>query len=89
MKLELKIIKQFAIDENTIALQAVCQPRSQGPFSTSRSGERTLGTRLAVCGKNIQRKYHEMRLIFTPGISQPQGSFLAISSIDPLAFIGI
>ena len=29
MKLELKIIKQFAIDENTIALHAVFQPRSR------------------------------------------------------------
>ena len=46
----LKIIKQFANDDNTVALPA-------------------------VCGKNMQRKYHEMRLIFSPSISQPQGIF--------------
>ena len=50
MKLELKIMKQFVIHDNTIALPA-------------------------VCGKNMQRKYQEMHLIFTPGIGQPQGIY--------------
>ena len=40
------MIKQFANDDNTIALQA-------------------------VCGKNIQRKYHEMRLILIYTRNQP------------------
>ena len=29
----------------------------------------------AICGKTMQRKYQEMHLIFTPGISQPQGIY--------------
>ena len=29
-------------------LEVISQPRSQGPFSTSRNRERTLGTRLVV-----------------------------------------
>ena len=40
------------------------------------------------CGEKIERKCQEMRLIFTLGTSQPQGSILAISLFRSLETTG-
>ena len=41
---------------------ALVQPRSQGPFSTSSSRERTLGTRLALVTELVERRSRPLLL---------------------------
>ena len=66
-----------------------CQPRSQGPFSTSRGRERTLGTRLTACSAIVVSSIANCFIIFNSSfirrtICQETGKeILAFTSESP------